>query len=329
MADATGKVIFAGLAANLLVATSKYVAAFITGSSSMLSEAVHSTADCLNQVLLFYGMHRARKRPTQDHPLGHGREIYFWSFIVALLIFSLGAGVSVYEGITHILHPHVIESFAVSYGVLGVAIVLEGVSWSVAFKEFRRRKGARGWLQAAEETKDPRTLMMFSEDTAALMGLLVALAGTAAAQVTGNPFWDGMASIVIGVLLAIVALFLARENKKLLIGESARPALMTAIEEATREAAAVEELNGLLSFQLSPDEVVVVLSVHFTPTMHAVEVEQAIERLEAKIRGEHPEVVMLVVKPQSREAYERVVRARMRGHTPEALSGSGAKGPAA
>ena len=313
MADATGKVIFAGLAANLLVAASKYAAAAFTGSSSMLSEAVHSTADCLNQVLLVYGMRRARKRPSADHPLGHGREIYFWSFIVALLIFALGAGVSIYEGVLHILHPHPIESFAASYWVLGAAMLFEGSSWLVAHKEFRHRKGSRGYLQAAEETKDPRTLMMFSEDSAALLGLSIALAGTAAAQATGSPLWDAMASIAIGLLLAVVALFLARENKKLLIGESARPKLMQAVEEATREERAVEELNGLLSFQLSPDEVVIVLSVHFTPTMRSTEVEEAIERLEARIRGEHPEVVMLVVKPQTRAAYERVVRQRLAG----------------
>ena len=310
MSDATGKVIFAGLAANLLVAVSKYVAAFWTGSSSMLSEAVHSTADCMNQVLLFYGMRQARKRPDREHPLGRGREIYFWSFIVALLIFSLGAGVAAYEGVAHILHPHEMESFTVNYVVLGVAIVLEGMSWTVAFREFRRRKGARGWFQAAEETKDPRTLMMFSEDTAALLGLLFALAGTAAAQVTGNPVYDGVASLAISVLLAVVAIFLARENKKLLIGESARPALEKAIEEKTRDEDAVEELNGVLTFQLSPTEVIVVLSVHFTPTMRSTEVEAAIERIEERIRGEHPEVVMLVVKPQTREAYKRITSAR-------------------
>jgi cation diffusion facilitator family transporter len=328
MSDATGKVIFAGLAANVLVAVSKYVAAFFTGSSSMLSEAVHSTADCMNQVLLFHGMRRARQRPSAEYPLGHGREIYFWSFIVALLIFSLGAGVSVYEGISHILHPHEIESFVVSYAVLGVAVLLEAGSWTVAFKEFRRRKGARGWLQAAEETKDPRTLMMFSEDTAALLGLIIALMGTGAAQLTGNPVYDGIASIAIGLLLAVVALFLARENKRLLIGESARPALLDAIEKVTEEEGAVEELNGLLSFQLSPEEVVIVLSVHFTPTMRSTEVEEAIERLEARIRGDHPEVVMLVVKPQTREAYDRVVSARQRGRPLEAFTARARKGPA-
>ena len=316
MADGTGKVIWAGLAANLLVATAKYVAAAFTGSSSMLSEAVHSTADCMNQVLLFYGMRRAREGPSAEHPLGTGREIYFWSFIVALLIFALGAGVSMYEGVIHILNPHEMESFVTNYAVLGVAMIFEGFSWSVAFREFRHRKGKRSYLQAAEETKDPRTLMMFSEDTAALLGLVIALLGTAAAQLTRNPVWDGVGSIGIGLLLAVVAIFLARENKKLLIGESARPALVKAIEEKTREEDSVEELNGVLTFQLSPFEVVVVLSVHFTPTMRSTEVEAAIERLEAHIRGEHPEVIMLVVKPQAREAYERVVRARRMAHPP-------------
>src|SRR3954468_793702 len=200
MADTTGKGIWAALAANILVATSKYVAAAFTGSSSMLSEAVHSTADCMNQLLLFYGMRRARMGPSREHPLGHGREIYFWSFIVALLIFALGAGVSLYEGVMHILQPHEMESFLANYVVLGVAMVVEGMSWSVAFREFRLRKGKRGYLQAAEETKDPRTLMMFSEDTTALLGLVLALLGTAAAQVTGNPVWDGVGSLAIALL---------------------------------------------------------------------------------------------------------------------------------
>ena len=315
MSDSTGKVIWAALAANLLVAASKYVAAAFTGSSSMLSEAVHSTADCMNQVLMFYGMRRAAMGPTPNHPLGHGREIYFWSFIVALLIFSVGAGVSMYEGVTHILHPHAMESFLANYVVLGVAIVFEGFSWTVAWREFRRRKGHRGYLQAAEETKDPRTLLMFSEDTAALLGLAIALAFTGLAQWTGNPVWDGVGSICIGLLLAVVAMFLANENKKLLIGESARPSLVKAIEEKTHEEDSVEALNGVLTFQLSPYEVIVVLSVHFTPTMRATQVEEAIERIESRIRGEHPEVMMLVIKPQTREQYERVVASRRHAHT--------------
>jgi cation diffusion facilitator family transporter len=282
----------------------------------MLSEAVHSTADCMNQVLLFYGMRRARMLPSRDHPLGHGREIYFWSFIVALLIFSLGAGVSFYEGVSHIRNPHEMESFTINYAVLGAAMLFEGSSWIIALREFRRGKGSRGYLQAAEETKDPRTLMIFSEDSAALIGLAIAIAGTFAAQVTGNPVWDGVGSLAIALLLAVVAIFLARESKKLLIGESAQPQLVRDIEEKTRAEDCVEELNGVLTFQLSPHEVIVVLSVHFTPTMRAPEVEKAIERLEARVRGEHPEVMMLVVKPQTREAYERVVHYR-RTHRPE------------
>ena len=314
MSDATGKVIWAALAANLLVAASKYVAAAFTGSSSMLSEAVHSTADCMNQVLMLYGTRRARLGPTPDHPLGHGREIYFWSFIVALLIFSVGAGVSFYEGVMHVRDPHEMDSYLANYVVLGVAIVFEGFSWTVALREFRRRKGSRGYLQAAEETKDPRTLLMFSEDSAALLGLVIALIATGLAQATANPLWDGVGSICIGILLAIVAMFLANENKKLLIGESARPSLVRAIEDKTHAEHSVEELNGVLTFQLSPHEVIVVLSVHFTPTMRAAEVEEAIERIEAHIRGEHPEVKMLVVKPQTREQYERVVASRRHAH---------------
>ena len=206
------KVIYAALAGNLMVALTKFVAAWITSSSAMLSEGVHSLVDTGNQFLLLYGLRRAARPPDEAYPLGYGRELYFWSFIVALLVFALGAGVSIYEGILHIRHPVEISNPLVNYGVLGLAILFEGASWWVALKDFRRVKGTRGWFQAIREDKDPTTFTVLFEDSAALVGLGIALVGTAASQWLEMPVLDGVASVAIGFVLAITAALLARET---------------------------------------------------------------------------------------------------------------------
>lgn len=310
MASGSGKVLVAALAANVLIAITKFVAAAITHSSAMLSEAVHSLVDTSNEILLMYGARRAAKPPDPEHPLGHGREFYFWSFIVSLMIFALGAGVSTYEGIRHVLHPSAMEKPLVNYIVLGLAGLFEGASWIVAFREFRARKGKRGYLEAAQQTKDPTTLIVFLEDSAALIGVLIALAGTFAAQTFDEPVYDGVASIAIGLLLAVVALFLARENKQLLIGESANASTIKSIEALAREEPSVHNLNGLLTFQVSPRQVIAALSIHFADGQDADDIEKAVERLEHRIREKHPDVLMLLVKPQTPEAYRRAVESR-------------------
>jgi cation diffusion facilitator family transporter len=310
MASGSRKVLVAALAANLLIAVIKFIAAGITHSSAMLSEAVHSLVDTSNEVLLMYGERQARQPPDREHPLGHGREFYFWSFIVSLLIFALGAGVSTYEGIRHVLDPVEMDRPIVNYIVLALAGVFEGGSWVVAFREFRRRKGKRGYLEAAQQTKDPTTLIVFLEDSAALLGVAIALAGTFAAQALGEPIYDGVASIAIGLLLGAVAVFLARENKQLLIGESASVATIRSIEALAREEPRVHNLNGLLTFQIAPKQVIAALSIHFADGQDADDIEQAIERLEQRIREKHPDVLMLLVKPQTPEAYRRAVQAR-------------------
>lgn len=298
-------VLYAALAGNVLVAVTKFVAAGITGSAAMLSEAVHSLADTANEVLLLYGAHRARRPPDTKHPFGYGREMYFWSFMVSVLLFALGAGVSFWEGVRHVLAPHPIQQPTVSYGVLGIAAVFEGGSWWFAFREFRARLAGRGMFEAAQETKDPSTVMVFLEDTAALIGIALAAAGTAAAQLTANPVYDGAASIAIGVLLAVVALFTARENKQLLIGEAARPSLVACVARLAREARGVANYNGMLTIQLAPREVVVALSLDFDAALRASEVQDVVAGLEARIREEHPEAVLVLIKPQSPEAYRR------------------------
>lgn len=306
-APATGsrKVIYAGLAANLLVAVSKFAAAAVTQSVAMLSEAVHSLVDTSNELLLLYGAHRAAKPPDAQHPLGYGREVYFWSFIVSLLVFLVGACFSLAVGIQHVMNPHAIDHPIVNYVVLAIAALLEGASWWVALKEFRRRKGARGYVQAAEETKDPSTMMVFVEDSAALVGIAIAFAGTAAAHLLDAPICDGVASIAIGLLLALVAWFLARENKKLLIGEGASPRLVKSVGELATTEEGVAHFNGLLSIHLAPRQVLMALSIDFEKALQASEVQAVVARLEKRIREQHPEVALLLVKPQTPAAFRK------------------------
>lgn len=302
-------VLYAGLAANVLVAITKFVAGGITGSSAMLSEGVHSLVDSANEVLLLYGGHRAAAPPDREHPFGHGREVYFWSFVVSLMMFALGAGVSVYEGVHHFRHADPMENPFVNYVVLAVAGVFEAGAWWVSFREFRRRKGKRGYLQAAQETKDPSVIIVFFENSADLIGIALAAAGIAASSILEDGRWDAAASIAIGVLLGVIAVFLAGETKKLLIGEAARPALVESVARLARSEPGVGRYNGMLSIQLAPREVVVALSLDFEDRLRANEVQDVIARLEARIRKEHPEIVMVLVKPQSpdqyREAHER------------------------
>jgi cation diffusion facilitator family transporter len=314
MTHGSRTVLIAALAANLLIAITQFGAAAFTHSSAMLSEAVHSLVDTINEVLLMYGARASARPADEEHPLGHGREFYFWSFIVSLLIFAVGAGVSTYEGIRHVMDPVEMESPIVNYVVLGLAALFEGVSWCFAFREFRARKGSRGYLEAATQTKDPTTLIVFLEDSAALIGVGIAFLGTWAAQELQDPVYDGVASIAIGLLLAAVAVFLARENKKLLIGESGRPALERSIGGIARQEHAVQALNGMLTFQVSPSQVIAALSLHFRDALDSDAIEAAVERLEARIREQHPEILMLLVKPQNPGAYQRAVEARKRWH---------------
>jgi cation diffusion facilitator family transporter len=306
-------VLYAALAGNLLVAVTKFVAATVTGSSAMLSEAVHSTADTSNEVLLLYGEHRSRKAPDAAHPLGYGREVYFWSFMVSVMLFALGAGVSFWEGVRHVMAPEPIERPEVNYIVLAISAALESGSWWFAFRELRRRMAGRGFLETARETKDPATIMVFLEDTAALIGIAIAAAGIGAAEYLGEPIYDGVASIGIGVLLAAVALFTARENKQLLIGEAARPSLVESIGRIARAEPGIAAYNGLLTIQLAPHEVVAALSIDFDDDLRASQVQGIVKRLEAHIRERHPEVVMVFVKPQEPDVYRRAHERWMAG----------------
>ncbi len=302
-------VLYAGLAANVLVAVIKFAAAAYTHSSAMLSEAVHSLVDSSNEVLLLYGARRASQPPDREHPFGHGREVYFWSFVVSLMMFVAGAGVSVWEGVRHYVSAEPVQNPLVNYVVLALAGTFEAGAWWVSFREYRRRKGERGYLQAAQETKNPSIVIVFLENSADLVGIALAATGIAASSLLDDGRWDALASIAIGLLLGAIAVFLARETKKLLIGEAARPALVESVARLARSERGVGCYNGMLTVQLAPCEVLVALSLDFEDALHASEVQGVVASLESRIRKEHPEVVMVLVKPQSPEAY-RTAHAR-------------------
>lgn len=310
-------VVYVALAGNLAIAIAKFIAAAISGSSAMLSEGVHSLVDTINEVLLLYGMHRAGKPATPAHPLGHGRELYFWSFIVALLVFAMGAGVSLYEGIVHIRNPEPARNHALSYGVLAVSMLFEGISWWVALREFRARKGRLGYFEAFRQSKDPSTFTVLLEDSAAMLGLLIALAGLLSAQLLEMPELDGVASIGIALVLGVAAFLLARETKGLLIGEPAHPQVAASLLEIAAHDPDVRAANGVLTLQMGPDQVVAALSAEFEDSRTTPQIEACVRRIEQAARQRHPDLTTLFVKPQTPETWQ-ARRAALAGKAPPA-----------
>lgn len=304
------QVVYAALAGNLLVAMTKTCAAIWTGSAAMLSEAIHSAVDTGNEMLLLYGMRRSVRRADPDHPIGYGREIYFWSFIVALLVFALGAGISVYEGIEHIREPEPIRHPLVNYLVLALALVFEGVSWGISLRQFNAVKGALGYYDAFRRSKDPPSFMILFEDSAALIGILIAACGTFVATRFNLPKFDGVASILIGLVLAATAILLARESKSLLIGERADRELCDSILRIAEEASPSLHANGVLTVQLAPDQILAGLSLEFADELRAPQIEESVIDIERKIRAAHPEVVTLFIKPQTAATFKDHARRR-------------------
>lgn len=302
---ASRRVIYAALLGNLLVALTKFVAAGITGSSAMASEAVHSLVDTGNEILLLYGLRRAARPPDDLHPLGYGRELYFWSFVVTIMIFALGAGVSLYQGVRHIAAPVPISNPIVNYVVLGLAFVFEAGSWTVAIREFRAAKGRLGYFEAVRRSKDPTVFLVLFEDTAALIGVAIALVGIVASELLRRPELDGAASIGIGLLLGAVSIFLARESKGLLIGESAESSVAASICAIARQHPGVERANGLFTVHLGPEQIVAAIAADFTDSLSAGEVERAVAAIEDRVRAAHPEILLLMIKPQGGAVMER------------------------
>jgi cation diffusion facilitator family transporter len=296
--------VYAALIGDILVALSKAGAAIWTGSAAMTSEAIHSIVDTTNEILLLYGIHRARQKADTDHPFGHGRELYFWSFVVSLLIFALGAGLSIYEGIYRILYPVPIQSPIVSYVVLALSFLFEGGSWLYSLRQFRQAKGDLGFFKAFRLSKDPPSFMTLFEDSVALLGILIAAAATFASVALGRPEFDGAGSIAIGLILAATSVFLARESKSLLIGEQAYPSIRNSILSLANAQPSCLRANGLFTVQLGPDQVIAMLSLEFSDAMLAPQIEEAVISLEKKVREENPEIVALFVKPQTAKTFQ-------------------------
>ncbi|MBK1696200.1 cation diffusion facilitator family transporter [Rhodovibrio salinarum] len=300
MANANSKkVIYAALAGNALIAVTKFVAAGITGSSAMLAEGIHSVVDTGNQGLMLHGTARAKKPADENHPFGYGRELYFWAFVVAILIFAVGAGVSLYEGVEKVLHPHPVTNPVVNYVVLLLAMGFEGWAFSVALKEFQQTKGDRGYIQAVRESKDPTVITVLFEDTAALSGLVVAFLGVGMAHLFGWAVMDGVASIVIGLILGVTAFLLAYETKGLLVGESALPHVTAGIRSLVRKESDVERVNQVLTLQLGPDDVLATVSVEFADGLPTGRIEQTIARLDAAIKQAQPEVTRVYIEAET------------------------------
>jgi cation diffusion facilitator family transporter len=300
MASGSKLVIYAALIGNMLIAVTKFVAAGITGSSAMLSEGIHSLVDTGNQVLLLWGIRRSKRPPDDRYPFGHGKEIYFWSFVVAILIFAVGAGVSIFEGVHQIRAPEPIESAMVNYTVIGLALLFEGAAWYFAITQFSKVKGSAGYVEAVRRGKDPSVFVVLFEDSAAMLGLVIAFAGILLSETTGIVQFDGIASILIGLILAGTAIWLAYETKSLLIGESANRNVVAGIRQIALNHSAIDHVNEVLTMHMGPNFVLLNLSVAFSNEATAPEIELATEEIDARIKQEYPEVQRIFVEAEAR-----------------------------
>ncbi len=294
-------VVWAALFANLGIGAAKFVAAAVTGSTAMLTEGIHSIVDSGNQVLLLYGEHRAKRPPDAIHPFGYGRELYFWAFVVAILIFAVGSVVSIYEGVLHWNTPEPLRPPLVNYIVLALAFAIEGTSWAIALREFAASKGDAGWWQAVRDSKDPATFTVLFEDSAALAGLVVAAIGVWASHHFGDPRFDGLASIVIGVILAVVALFLAREAKGLLIGERADPVMIARIRSIVAAHPAITSVNHVRTIHTAPTQVFAAISADFEDSVSMGAAERLIEEIEDELRASFPVLSSIYIRPEKSE----------------------------
>ena len=294
-------VIYAALAGNALIAATKFAAGSFTGSSAMLSEAVHSLVDTGNQGLLLFGIARSRRPADDAHPFGYGMEVYFWAFVVAILIFGLGAGISFYEGFHKLAEPTPVTNFAVNYAVLALAMVFEGSAWLVAFRAFNRLRGKRGFLEEVRRSKDPTIFTVLFEDSAAMLGLVAATIGLLATQFLHIEWADAGASIVIGVILALTALGLAYETKGLLTGEAASPSTVGALRQMALAEPAVRALNELRTVHFGPNDILAVLSLDFEDHTSLENIEQTVNRLERKIKERFSDITRVFIEAQAKE----------------------------
>lgn len=293
-------VIYAALVGNTLIAITKFVAAYFTSSSAMFSEGIHSLVDTGNQVLLLYGLKRSQLPASERFPFGHGKEIYFWSFVVAIMIFAVGAGISIYEGIHRLYDSAPVENFLINYIVLGFAIIFEGFAWYFAFREFSRGRGEWGYFEAVHKGKDPSMFVVLFEDTAAMMGLLVALGANILSQLTGLYVFDATASIIIGLILAVTAIWLAYETKSLLIGERANLHVVDGIRQLVTDFPKIDHLNEVLTMHMGPDFILVNISVDFVDPITGEEIETTVAKLDKAIKNRFSNVKRIFIEAESR-----------------------------
>jgi cation diffusion facilitator family transporter len=299
MAGSSKIAIYGAIAANSAIAVSKFVAAFFTGSSAMLSEGIHSLVDTGNGILLLFGIRLSQKPPDRKHPYGYGKEIFFWSFVVAILIFALGGGIAIYEGIQHLIHPRQLKSVHWNYVVLILAMMFEGAALKVALKQFNESRGTKPFFRALIESKDSTTIAVVVEDTAALLGLLIALLSVFLGQVTGWVYFDGLGSVLIGVLLVSVSYFFAVECKALLVGEGLDRENLDKIDGILVAEPRVIRHKRPLSLYFGPNEVLVNLDVHFEDDLTSDQIEETVDRIEASIKTAVPNVNRIYVEAET------------------------------
>ena len=291
--------IFGAIAANIAIAASKFVAAYFTGSSAMLSEGIHSLVDSGNGILILYGVKQAEKPADKRHPFGRSKELYFWALIVAILVFSVGGGMSFYEGIEHLKQPAALSDPTWNYWVLGLSLVFEGISCFLAFKAFNADRGDAGFWETLRRSKDPAVFAILLEDLAALLGLVIALAGVYLGHLLNNPYLDGVASVAIGILLVFVALFLIYKTKRLLVGTGVDDETLDALEALVKAQPNIDQVGPPLTSYLGPADVVLALDVEFAHHLTSKEIEQAIDDLQDVIRAKYPEMKRIFVEAKS------------------------------
>ncbi len=299
MPGGSKKVVYAALAGNLAIAVTKFIAASLTGSSAMWSEGIHSVVDTGNQALLLYGMKRSERPPDARFPFGYGKEIYFWSFVVAVLVFATGAGLSLYEGIQHLRRPAPMQNPVVNYLVLAIAMLLEGAPWLAAYRQFSRMRGQRGTVEAVQRTKDPTVIAVLFEDSAALAGLVVAFAGVVLYQLTGNPVYDAAASIVIGLILGGTATWLAFETKGLLIGESANREVVAEIKQLAERYPEVEKVNEVLTMHMGPEYILANISLEIACHVPRSRAHAIMDELDTRIKAADGRVKRVFIESQN------------------------------
>jgi cation diffusion facilitator family transporter len=283
-------VVYAALAANIGIAIAKFVVAGLSGSSALLSEAIHSVADSGNEIFLLIGLKRAARPADRRHPFGHGKELYFWGLVVAMTLFAVGGGMSIFEGVTHLIHPKPLTDAKYTYVVLAIAFVLELGSFVVAMKHLLEARRGRPILQAWRESKDPSLFTVVAEDAVALIGVLVAFAGIALSQALRMPILDGVASLVIGFLLVVVALMLVSENRGLLVGEAARQPLVDDVEHIVERDPAVRCVGGIFTMHLGPNDILVDVDLELRDDLSGNELRHAIHRITQAIRSAYPKI---------------------------------------